>query len=118
MAGEANDAVSGPSRVKMKDDPRLPMLPETDCPAFLMTLPRSRRASNWNKMDDQMVPLESILHGHLVAGLLWKHKLECLLAQETEKRSNVGDAKTNMESTNYPCQFALITSKWWVAEKA
>ena len=55
MAGEANDADSRYTQVKMKGASRLLKLPETECFTIWIKLPRYRRPAEWEKVDDPAV---------------------------------------------------------------
>ena len=73
-SGESNDAVSAYTQVFMKEAPRLLKLDETQCPRTWISLPRSRRPTEWDKLVDPVIPLECNLDGHPLAGLLWERK--------------------------------------------
>ena len=64
-AGQAADAVSACTQVKMEDAPTLLKVPKSECPDIWIRLPR-------HKMEDPVVPLERNMYGHLLAGLLWE----------------------------------------------
>ena len=70
-SGQASDAVSAYTQVKMKDAPKLLHLSGEDCPKVWIRLQRARRPQHWDLIDDQAVPLERNLYGHPLAGLLW-----------------------------------------------
>ena len=61
-AGQAADAVSSYTQVKMEDVPKLWKIPKSECPDIWIRLPR-------HKWPSCGVPLERNLYGHLVAGL-------------------------------------------------
>ena len=65
-AGQAADAVSAQTQVKMEDAPKLLTIPKSECPDIWIRLPRHR----WSSMLDPVVPLERNLYGHPLAGLL------------------------------------------------
>ena len=74
-AGQAADAVSAYTQVKMEDAPKLLKIPKSECQDI------------W--MEDPVVPLERNLYGHPLAGLLWEKQLEeILLKYGWEKVSN------------------------------
>ena len=58
--GQAADAASASTQVEMEDAPRLLRIP-----------PKS-----WSSMEDLAVPVERILYGHPLAGLLWERQFE------------------------------------------
>ena len=73
-AGQAADAVSASTQVKMEDAPKL--LPDT-----WIRLPRHKWPKSWSSMEDPVVPLERNLYGHPLAGLLWERQFEKILLQ-------------------------------------
>ena len=54
-AGEASDAVSANTQVKMEDDPKLLKLQEAECPVIWLPLPRSRGPQSWDNIPDPVV---------------------------------------------------------------
>ena len=72
-AGQASDAVSGHTQVKMKDAPTLLKLPKSECPDIWIRLPRCKWPKDWKNIEELVVPLEANLYGHLLAGCyFWK----------------------------------------------
>ena len=74
--GQAVDAVSAYTQVKLEDAPRLLNIPQSECPVMWIRLPRHRRPKSWASIEDHVVPLERHLHGHPLAGLLWERQFE------------------------------------------
>ena len=72
-AGEAADAVSAYTQVKMDDIPKLMYISKSEC------LPRHNLPKSWSSMEDPVVLLERNLYGHLLAGLLWERQFEKIL---------------------------------------
>ena len=69
-AGQAADAVSAYTQVKMEDDaPKLLNIPKSECPDIWIRLPRHKWPTSWSSMEDPVVPLERNLCGHPLAGL-------------------------------------------------
>ena len=88
-AGQAADAVSASTHVKMEDAPKLLKIPKSECPDTWIRLPQHKWPKSWSSMEDPVVPLERNLCGHLLAGLLWERQFEkVLLKYEWEKVSN------------------------------
>ena len=88
-AGQAADAVSAYTQVKMEDAPKLLKIPKSECPDVWIRLPRHKWPKSWSSMEDPVVPLERNLYGHPLAGLLWERQLEkILLKYGWEKVSN------------------------------
>ena len=77
--GQAADAVSAYTQVKMEDAPRLLKIPKLECPDIWIRLPRHKWPESWSSMEDPVVPLERNLYGHPLAGLLWERQFEKIL---------------------------------------
>ena len=78
-AGQAADAVSAYTQVKMEDAPKLLKIPESECPDIWIRLPRHKWPKSWSSIEDPVVPLERNLYGHPSAGLLWERQFERIL---------------------------------------
>ena len=70
--GQAADAVSANTQVKMEDAQTLLKIPKSECPDIWIRLPRHKWPKSWPSMEDPVVPLERNLYGHPLARLLWK----------------------------------------------
>ena len=87
--GQAADAVSAYTQVKMEDAHKLLKIPKSECPDIWIRLPRHKWPKSWSSMEDPVVPLERNLYGHPLAGLLWERQFEKILLQHGwEKVSN------------------------------
>ena len=80
-AGQAADAVSAKTQVKMEDAPKLLKIPKSECPDIWIRLPRHKWPKSWSSMEVPVVPLESNLYGHPLARLLWERQFEKILLQ-------------------------------------
>ena len=69
-AGQAADAVSAYTQVKMEDAPKLLKIPKSECPDIWICLPRHKWPKSSSSMEDSVVLLERNLYGHSLAGLL------------------------------------------------
>ena len=88
-AGQAADAVSAYTQVKMEDAPKLLNIPKSECLDIWIRLPRHKWPKSLSSMADPVVPLERNLYGHPLAGLLWERQFEkVLLEHGWEKVSN------------------------------
>ena len=67
--GQAADAVSAYTQVKMEDAPKL-----------------FKIQKSWSSMEDPVVPLERNLYGHPLAGLLWERQFEKILLKHGWER--------------------------------
>ena len=77
--GQAADAVSAYTQVKMEDAHKLLKIPKSECPDIWIRLPRHKWPKSWSSMEDRVVPLERNLYGHLLVGLLWERQFEKIL---------------------------------------
>ena len=77
--GEAVDAVSAYTQVKMEDAHKLLKIPKSECPGIWIRLPRHTCPKSWSSMEDPVVPLGRNLYGHPLAGLLWERQFENIL---------------------------------------
>ena len=73
-AGQAADAVSAETQVKMEDAPKL-----LKCPDIWIRLPRHKWPKSWSSMEDPVVPLERNQYGHPWTGLLWERQFQKIL---------------------------------------
>ena len=87
--GQAADAVSAYTQVKMEDAHKLLKIPKSECPDIWIRLPRHKWPKSWSSMEDPVVPLERNQYGHPLAGLLWERQFETILLKfGWEKVSN------------------------------
>ena len=80
-AGQAANAVSAYTQVKMEDAQKLMKIPKSECPDIWIRLPRHKWPKSSSSMEDPVVPLERNLYGHPLAGLLWEMQLENIQLQ-------------------------------------
>ena len=57
-AGQAADAVSAYTQVKMEDAHKLIIIPKSECPDIWIRLPRHKWPKSWSSIEDPVVPLE------------------------------------------------------------
>ena len=81
--GQAADAVSAYTQVKMEDAQKLLKIPKSECPDIWIRLPRHKWPKSWSSMEDPVVPLERNLYGHPLAGLLWERQFAKILVKHT-----------------------------------
>ena len=62
--GQAADAVSAFTQVKMENALKLLKIPKSECPYIWIRLPRHKWPKSWSNMEDPDVPLERNLYGH------------------------------------------------------
>ena len=87
-AGQAANAISAYTQVKMKDAPKLLKIPNSECPDIRIRQPRHKWPESWSNMEDPVVPLERNLYCHPLAGLLWERQCEKVLEHGWEKVPN------------------------------
>ena len=59
-SGQAADAVSASSQVKMEDAPKLLKIPKSQCPDIWIRLPRHKWPKSWSSMEDPVVLFSEI----------------------------------------------------------
>ena len=74
-AGQAADAISAYTQVRMEGAPKLLKIPKSECPGIWIRLPRQKWPISWSSMEDPVVPLDRNLYGHPLAGLLWERQI-------------------------------------------
>ena len=58
VRGQAADAVSAYTQVKMEDASTSLKIPQSECPDIWIRLPKHKRPKSWSSMEDPVVPLE------------------------------------------------------------
>ena len=97
--GQAADAASAYTQVKMVDAPRMLRIP-----------PKS-----WSSMEDPVVPLErKVVHGHPLAGLLWERQFEEVFVKTWMGESTeLGMPLCLQKTRNILGGQTAMTSKWF-----
>ena len=81
-SGQAADAVSAYTQVRMEDAPTLfKKNPKSECPNIWIRLPEHKWPKLWSSMEDPVVLLERNLYGHPFAGQMWERQFEEVLLQ-------------------------------------
>ena len=92
-SGQAADAVSACTQVKMEGAPKLLRIPKSEYPDLWIRLPRHIWPKSWSNIEDPVVLLERNLHGHPFGGLLCgKTNLWKFYWDEDRKRCRIGNA--------------------------
>ena len=87
--GQAADAVSAYTQVKLEDAPKLLRIPKSECPDVWLRIPRQKWPTSWANIEDPVVLLERNLYGHPSADLLWERQFgEVLFGLRWEKAPN------------------------------
>ena len=77
--GQAADAVSAYTQVKMEDAHKLFKFPNRSVQTFGFVYHDTNGLKSWSSMEDPVVPLERTMYGHPLAGLLWERQFEKIL---------------------------------------
>ena len=77
--GQAADAVSAYTQVKVEDAHKLLKIPKSECPDIWIRLSRHKWPKSWSSIQDPVVPLERNMYGHPLTGLLWEGQFEKIL---------------------------------------
>ena len=90
--GQAADAASTYTQVKMEDAHRLLRIPtKSECPWTYRDVFHDKWQKSWSTIEDPVVLLERNLYGHPFAGLLWEGQFEeGLLELGLEKSTELG----------------------------
>ena len=98
--GQAADAVSAKTQVKMEDGHKLLKIPKSECPDIWIRLPRHKWPKSWSSLEDPVVPLERNLYGHPLAGLLWERQFEKILLKHGWEKI-IGNVSLYMVKKDY-----------------
>ena len=116
-AGQAADAISAYTQVKMEDAPTLLKIPESECPDIWIRLPMHKWQNSWYSMEDPVVPLERNLYGHFLAGPLWERQFEKVFFFTVGKKFQIGTACSLTEEKDYSCLCTWTISNWQARQK-
>ena len=87
-AGQAADAVSAYTQVRMEGTPKRLKIRKSKCPDIWIRLPWHQWPKSWSNMEDPMIPLKRNLHYHPLAGLMekaiWESPLETWLGENSK----------------------------------
>ena len=88
--GQAADAVSAYTQVKMEDAPKLLKIPKSECPDIWIRLPRHKWPKSWSSIEDPVVfLLNGVCMVILWQDFFWERQFEKILLQHGwEKVSN------------------------------
>ena len=90
--GQAADAVSAYTQVKMEDAHILLKIPKSECPDIWIRLPQHKWLKSWSSIEDPVVALERNLFGQFFAGLLWERQFEKSYCSTVGRRFPFGTA--------------------------
>ena len=89
--GQASDAASAYTQVKLEDAARLLIIPKSECPDVWIRLPRHEWPKSWAHIEDPVVPLQRIFFGHPLAGFL------CSIGTWMRKSTKIGNVCSFIE---------------------
>ena len=98
--GQAADAPSAYTQVKMVDAPRLLKIPTSECPDVWTRLPRHKWPKSWAHIEDPVVP-HDFFFGHPLAGLLWEDNLRKFYWNLDGKKDQIGNVCLFIENQDY-----------------
>ena len=111
--GQAADAVSAYTQVKMEDAHKLlKKNPKSESPDMWIRLQRHKWPKSWSSMEDPFVPLERNLYGHPLAGLLWERQFEKILLKHGWEKVPIGNAYSYTVKQGYSYLCMWMTSNW------
>ena len=87
-AGQAADAASAYTQVKMEDAPKELRIPMSGCPDKWIRFTRHKWPQFSSNIEHPVVPVERNLYGHPLAGFLWERQFEEVLLELCEKVPN------------------------------
>ena len=109
--GQAADAVSAYTQVKLEDAPRVLRIPKSESPDVWIRLPRHKWPKSCTNFEDPVVPLERNLHGHPSTGLLWERQFEGTLLEIGWERVPKWECLfVHREDCSY--RYTWMTSTW------
>ena len=112
-AGQAADAVSAYTQVKMEDAHKLLKIPESKCPDIWIHLPRHKWPKSWCSMEEPVVPLER----GICTVILWqdccgKGNLRKSFWNTVGRRFPIGNAYSYTVKKGYSYLCMWMTSNW------
>ena len=108
-AGQAADAVSAYTQVKMKDAHKLLKIPKSECPDIWIRLPRHKWPKSWSSIDDPVVPLERSSFGRTIMWkAIWEDPIEAWLGEDSKLGMSL--CSSWKRSYSYLCMW--MTSNW------
>ena len=97
--GQAADAVSAYTQVKLEDAPGLLRILKSECPDLWIRLTRHKWPKSWSNIEDPVVPLERNMYGHSLAGFLWKDNSRKFFWNLDGKKYQIGNVCLFIENT-------------------
>ena len=85
--GQAADAVSAYTQVKIEDAHKLLKISKSECPDIWIRLPRHEWPKSWSSIEDPVLPLERNLYGHpsgrtIMGKAIWENRIKARLGEK------------------------------------
>ena len=110
--GQAADAVSAYTQVKLEDAPRLLRIRKSECPDVWIRLPRHKCPKSWTNIEDPVVPFNRNFYGHPLSKLWWEKQFEeVLLELWMGKKGRIGNVCFVIENKDYSYRCTWMISK-------
>ena len=101
--GQAADAVSAYTQVKMEDAHKLLKIPKSECPDIWIRLSKHKWLKSWSSIEDPLVPLDRNLYGHRSEGLSRERQFEKILLKYGWRKFRIGNVCSLTERNDYSC---------------
>ena len=111
-AGQAADAVSACTQVKMEDAPKELKIPKTECPDIWIRPPQHKWPKSSSSMEDPVVPLDELCMVILWQDWHGKGNLRKSSCSSVERRFPVGNAYSYTVKKGYSYLCMWMTSNW------
>ena len=111
-AGQAADAVSAYTQVKMEDAPKLLKISRSECPDIWISPPRHKWPKSWSSLEDPVVPLERKLYGILWKDCRGEGNLRKSYWNTVGRRFPIGNASSHTVKKDYSYLCMWMTSNW------
>ena len=99
--GQAANAETAYTQVKMEDAHKLLKIPNSECPDIWIRLPRNNWPKSWSSMEDPVVLLGRNVYGHPLAGLLWKGNLRRSYCYTVGRKFPIGNVSLYIVKKDY-----------------
>ena len=96
-AGQAADAVSAYTQVKMKDAPTFLKNPKSECLDIWISLPKHKWPKSWSSMEGPAVLLERNQYGHPLAGPIRERQFEKVILKRGWEKFRIGNVYVDRE---------------------
>ena len=109
-AGQAADAISAQTQVKMEDAPKSLKLPESECPDFRIR--RHKWPKSRSNFEDPLLLLERNLYGYPLAGFLRERQFDEVQLGPGWEKYRIGNVCLFIGNKDCSCRCAWMTLRW------